>query len=245
MDEPYVFLSYARVDQGYVDRLAEHLRANGVIPWFDRDTDYGEQWPQVIRDHVDGCRAFVVVMSRASDGSTWVKRELVRAEDQHKAVLPLSLDGVVFFELNTNQYEDVSGGRLPSSKFLERLQRLTATEPIDTPQPIHAGSSPTRAEWIDQGRRLGNEGRWEEALAAYEQLLQIDPADAWAHILRGEALESLDRCEESLAAYDRAVELDPTHVLAHAKRGFVLRRLGRDREANAAFKQSAKLGRRT
>jgi tetratricopeptide (TPR) repeat protein len=235
VDEPYVFISYARADQDYVDRLAEHLRTNGVTPWFDRETDYGEQWPEVIREHVDGCWAFVVVMSPASEKSKWVKREIVRAEQQAKATLPLLLDGLVFFELNTTQCEDVSDGRLPSPTFLKRLRHLTSMTTATPPDRGDRDLLRTATDWADEGKRLGNLGRHEEALAAFDQAVALDPSYARAHYNRGHALHNLGRHEEALAAADRAIALDPNLAAAHNNRGIALGNLGRHEEALTAY----------
>ena len=42
----------------------------------------------------------------------------------------------------------------------------------------------------------------------------IDPYDADAHFLRGNALRDNNRNDEALASYNKAIELDPNHILA-------------------------------
>ena len=76
-------------------------------------------------EHVDGCEAMVVVMSQAADRSDWVRREITRAQQQDKLILPLLLRGAASFMLNTTQFEDVTGGRLPTQGFVERLRAAT------------------------------------------------------------------------------------------------------------------------
>jgi hypothetical protein len=75
---------------------------------------------------IDGCAAFVVVMTPDSDDSTWVDRELNRAEARHKPVLPLLLAGDVFFRLSDLQCEDVRGAGMPGPGYLARLAGLAA-----------------------------------------------------------------------------------------------------------------------
>ena len=55
-DERYVFISYARDDQAYVDRLVAYLTEWDVPGWIDRDTNYGSSWPKVIKERIDGVR---------------------------------------------------------------------------------------------------------------------------------------------------------------------------------------------
>jgi tetratricopeptide (TPR) repeat protein len=51
--------------------------------------------------------------------------------------------------------------------------------------------------------------RAEEALAAYDKVLEIKPdlVEAWNH--KSLALDSLDRHKEALTAYDKAIEIKP------------------------------------
>ena len=66
--------------------------------------------------------------------------------------------------------------------------------------------------WFNRGTTLDRLGRYEEALASYDQALAVTPdhADTWIH--RGCALYSLDRYEEALASFDRVLALTPDHA---------------------------------
>lgn len=52
-------------------------------------------------------------------------------------------------------------------------------------------------------------GRWAEALAAADRLLEINPWRAKTHALRADALSHLGRLDEGIVAAERAVELNP------------------------------------
>src|SRR3989338_4169712 len=88
---------------------------------------------------------------------------------------------------------------------------------------------------LNRGNVLEKLGRNEEALAAYDKALAIDPKYAFAHYNRGNVLEKLGRDQEALAAYDKALAIDPNNASAHNNRGVVLGTLGRWTEAKAAF----------
>jgi len=88
---------------------------------------------------------------------------------------------------------------------------------------------------LNRGNVLEKLGRNEEALAAYDKALAIDPNDADAHNNRGVVLETLGRNEEALASFDKALAIDPKYAFAHYNRGNVLEKLGRDQEALAAY----------
>jgi tetratricopeptide (TPR) repeat protein len=84
-------------------------------------------------------------------------------------------------------------------------------------------------------------GRFEDALAAYDQALALDPRRVPAHMGRGVALLALGRFEDALAAYDQALALDPRYALAHMSRGVALLALGRPEDALAAYDQALAL----
>ena len=84
-------------------------------------------------------------------------------------------------------------------------------------------------------------GRHEEALAAYQQAIALDPKFALPHNGRGNVYRALGRHEEALSAYQQAIALDPTYALPHNGRGTVYRDLGRHEEALSAYQQAITL----
>ena len=77
-------------------------------------------------------------------------------------------------------------------------------------------------------------GRFEEAVAAYDRALAIQP-DAESFNNRGNALQNLNRPAEALASFDRALALDPRNIQALYKRGVMLTEMGRSDEALATY----------
>ncbi|NCQ99530.1 MAG: tetratricopeptide repeat protein, partial [Microcystis aeruginosa L211-101] len=82
---------------------------------------------------------------------------------------------------------------------------------------------------------LVNLGRYEEAIASYDQALEFKPDkhEAWTN--RGIALGNLGRYEEAIASYDRALEIKPDDHEAWHNRGNALDNLGRYEEAIASY----------
>src|SRR5438477_652277 len=80
--------------------------------------------------------------------------------------------------------------------------------------------------------------RPEDALAAYEQALRLDPNSAFAYLGKGVALHDLKRPEEALAAYEQALRLDPNNAIAYYNKGVALGELKRNEEALAAYEQA-------
>ena len=129
MEPGEIFISYSRQDAAYVERLIAHLRAAGLAVWRDDQIPDGERWDHMLRAKIDGCAAFVLVMSTDADNSAWVGEEIDRARAKGRPILPLLLSGEVFFGFSRTQFEDVRGGQLPDAGFVERLRTLTAAGP--------------------------------------------------------------------------------------------------------------------
>jgi WD40 repeat protein len=134
VDQGEIFISYSRRDSGYAKQLSEFLRHAGLPAWMDDQIPTGGRWDRTLQAKIDGCAAFVLVMSPDAEESAWVGEELDRARAKQKPILPLLLAGDVFFGLSRTQYDDVSGGRMPGPAFVARLRELIGTvEPEPAP----------------------------------------------------------------------------------------------------------------
>jgi hypothetical protein len=80
----YAFISYSHFDKAYAHRLAIAMQAAGIDAWLDDRIDYGTQWPREIQPRLEGCSAFVLVMSPNSLRSDWVQNELAHAPEVGK-----------------------------------------------------------------------------------------------------------------------------------------------------------------
>lgn len=99
----------------------------------------------------------------------------------------------------------------------------------DDPRRDVAADEPTA-----KGHQLVVGGRYQEALAAYDQAVLVSPDDLTGHKGRAEALRHLGRYEEALAAWDQVLTAAPSDLDATIKRGLALMDLGRIEEALAA-----------
>lgn len=92
-------------------------------------------------------------------------------------------------------------------------------------------------------RSLGAEhlqqGRLDEAEAAYREALELEPDFAEAHFKLGNILFAMDRLDAAEACYRRAVELDPDYVKALYNLGNTLRQTGRLDEAEHCYRRVA------
>lgn len=84
---------------------------------------------------------------------------------------------------------------------------------------------------LDHAVALQRAGRIDEAIHAYDALLQNEPGDARAWLNLGVALRGRGRLEAAAACYRRALALEPQNAGAYSNLGNVLRLLGRHQEA--------------
>lgn len=112
-------------------------------------------------------------------------------------------------------------------KFDEFSRRLEVLELL--------GVSLKPEDYINRGFDLYYKGKYEEALNAFDKVIEVRPDYANAWYYKGLALGGLDRNEEALKAHDKAIELNPDYANAWINRGVALDNLGRYEEALKAY----------
>ena len=88
---------------------------------------------------------------------------------------------------------------------------VTATEYLQAIEFFEATlkTHPDRYAWTGRGFALLQLGRYEEAIASYDQALTLRSADETSWCNRGHALYRLGRYPEALASYNQALSLEP------------------------------------
>ena len=137
----HIFISYSHKDSDYARRLADTLREEGFDVWIDARIDYGSQWPLELQKQLDTCDAFILIMSPRSYASEWVQSELQRARRKLKPIFPLLLEGnEPWLSVESTQYYDVQGEKLPESKFYTDLAHVvTRSEGPGVLLPVNEG----------------------------------------------------------------------------------------------------------
>ena len=92
-------------------------------------------------------------------------------------------------------------------------------------------------ELINKGNTLGNLGRYEEALEAYEKATEIKTDDFGAWYNKGNTLVNLGRYEDALEAYEKVTEVKPDFFNAWINKGNTLDTLGRYEDALEAYEK--------
>ena len=91
------------------------------------------------------------------------------------------------------------------------------------------------------GLALQEQSKLQEAVQAYNRVIQLNPdfPDAYSNL--GNTLKDLGRLDEAVASCDKAIQLKPDFAEAHSNRGNALKELGRFNEALQNYDKAIQL----
>ena len=81
-----------------------------------------------------------------------------------------------------------------------------------------------------------------EALACFDEALNLNSAIADAHLKRGAALEKVNRFDEAISSYDRAIAINPSLTTAYLCKGSALNQLSRHEDAVRCYEEALRAG---
>jgi TolB-like protein/tetratricopeptide (TPR) repeat protein len=154
-----VFLSYAREDKAIASALAQALSAAGLSVWWDALIEGGAAFAQTIEAAIEKSDALVVLWSRASVASDWVRDEAAKGRDLGRLV-PISLDGTAP-PMGFRQYQVIDFSHWTKKPTAPEIDQLTtalshvADRNIITPSiPQKSSMAPSRRGLILSGAAL-------------------------------------------------------------------------------------------
>ena len=98
---PDIFLSYSREDQATARRFAEAMEREGYGVWWDVALNPGETFDKVTEQALREAKAVVVLWSKQSVDSRWVRSEATQA-DRYGKLVPVTIEACerpILFEL--------------------------------------------------------------------------------------------------------------------------------------------------
>ena len=94
---------------------------------------------------------------------------------------------------------------------------------------------------FDKGNQLLQEGKLEDAIAAYRHAIELNPANSWFHQQLGEALAKLGRFDEAVTAFCCAIKLKPDFSWSYHHLGDALAQQQKWEQAAEAFGKGIQL----
>ena len=157
-----VFLSYAREDAERVQDFVAHLERFGWTVWWDDRIRAAAEFDEVIERELDLASCVIVVWSRSSIGSGWVRAEASAADEQGKLV-PVRFESDVipplrFRQLNTATLENgpLNAAHGDTLRLLAEISRLSGRPPAGVdPLLLESGRGDTIS-----GARIVTPGTW-------------------------------------------------------------------------------------
>jgi tetratricopeptide (TPR) repeat protein len=218
-----VFLSYAREDAAKAKTLAEALEKAGHDVWWDRHIRSGSEFSGEIQTALNSAQVVLVLWSRASVGSEWVRDEATEGRDSGR-LLPVALDASKA-PLGFRQRQSIDmadwNGRGPPQNIDRLLHALDANTAIGAPNAADRSSfaeplrrrGPTRRTVVAGLVAAGTTGAVGYLLLRDRQA-PVPPevaalmAQAWQAWAQGTS----EGNSQAVGLYRRAISLAPNHA---------------------------------
>ncbi len=99
-------------------------------------------------------------------------------------------------------------------------------------QLLNETSDSVKISTYIQANEMAKQGEYEEAIKAYERVIELDPGFINAYYNRGVARIRLKEFQEAVEDFNKAIELKPDSVYAYISRGFAKAGSGKHEEAS-------------
>lgn len=108
----YAFISYSSKNQHMADSFRALFNQNGIKTWMaPGDIPAGSSYMKEITHALKNCSCLVLLLSPAAQGSQWVIKEVERAVNYHKPVIPIQIEDIILndeFEFALGSYQVVA-----------------------------------------------------------------------------------------------------------------------------------------
>ena len=91
-NEPYIFVSYAHLDQDKVFAEIKRFNEAGFHVWYDEGISPGNEWSEEIAEALDKCSVFVIMFTPVSAPRENVQNEIEYAVDEGKPFIAIHLE---------------------------------------------------------------------------------------------------------------------------------------------------------
>ena len=84
---------------------------------------------------------------------------------------------------------------------------------------------------LHQALDLQMQGKYEDALEMYDQVLEMDPQESRAHLAKGNIYDLMGRYDDAITCYDSSLECDPSNAETWYNKGVTLSKMGCSEES--------------
>ena len=123
-----VFISYSSKDERYIKKMTQMLEKMGITYWIAPDMiPAGSNYAREIPSAIQNCDIFLLVLSKASQQSIWVEKEIDSAIYYRKTIVPFQIDDspmTDMFRFYLNNVQTIYCANRPKDAIEELKQRL-------------------------------------------------------------------------------------------------------------------------
>ncbi len=124
----YVFISYSSQNRAVAEKFRNLFSKHQIDSWIaPDDIPAGSKYAQVINKAIKNCACFVLLLTKESIASQWVAKEVERAINYKRFIIPVKLEDVVLtdeFELYISTDQILSIPKIDENS--EEVRRLIA-----------------------------------------------------------------------------------------------------------------------
>lgn len=162
-----VFISYSSKDERYIKKMTQMLEKMGITYWIAPDMiPAGSNYAREIPSAIQNCDIFLLVLSKASQQSIWVEKEIDSAIYYRKTIVPFQIDDspmTDMFRFYLNNVQTIYCANRPKDAIEELKQRLRTLLKLTVEENVHnpggkkdRGESSTSKEETTEGRDSEN-----------------------------------------------------------------------------------------
>lgn len=144
---PYIFISYSSKNQASADYVFRTFTQEGIPVWMaPNDIPVGREYGGVIGDALESCSGLVLLLTKDSQDSHFVRREVEFAFSKGKIILPVQLEDMELenelgYFIHANHIIRISGLDSHSYQFQKLIQDVKNLVSWEAPETEQGGRS--------------------------------------------------------------------------------------------------------
>lgn len=172
-----VFISYSSKDERYIKKMTQMLEKMGITYWIAPDMiPAGSNYAREIPSAIQNCDIFLLVLSKASQQSIWVEKEIDSAIYYRKTIVPFQIDDspmTDMFRFYLNNVQTIYCANRPKDAIEELKQRLRTLLKLTAESTHNPGGKKDRGESSTSKEETTEGGGSENKDAPTEQESEI------------------------------------------------------------------------
>lgn len=182
---PALFICHSSKDERAANQFRKHLEANGVTCWFaPNNLSGGDLWLDTIHDAINSSTSLLVLVSRHSLQSSWVKSEVAQAFTAKKRIIPVKIDDSPLdqsgLQLVLSSFQMIDATKSEKEAANQVVATLSRSARIEISDPSFPGGAPDPASGDPNttvfGPRPESSTRYDKLVSAFRESLQPNSA---------------------------------------------------------------------